>query len=83
MTPTILARTGLLGLALLAGAAAPAAAQSGLSQAQRQAARACMPDIRSYCANVERGGGRILACLQQNSERLSSACRQAMSGVQR
>ena len=78
MIRPIIAAAGLLVLLT-----APAFAQSGMSQAQRQAARACMPDIRSYCSGVERGGGRILACLQQNTERLSSACRQAMSGAQR
>ena len=83
MTLTLISRPQLLALAVLPLlAATPAAAQGGLSSSQRQAAQACMPDIRAYCSNVERGGGRIIACLRQNSERLSSSCRQALSGLQ-
>ncbi|NKC31674.1 cysteine rich repeat-containing protein [Falsiroseomonas selenitidurans] len=75
---------GLLALAALPLlVATTAAAQGGMSPAQRQATQACLPDIRSHCATVERGGGRIVACLRQNGEKLSPACRQALSGLQR
>ncbi len=84
MTLTLLGRPGCLALvALPLLVATPAAAQGGMSAAQRQAAQACMPDIRSHCANVDRGGGRIAACLQQNSEKLSPECRQALGALQR
>ncbi|MBR0681704.1 hypothetical protein GXW74_14515 [Roseomonas eburnea] len=83
MTPPLILRLGLLGLTALPLLATPAMAQGRMTQSQRQAAQACMPDVRSYCSGVERGGGRILACLQQNSERLSPNCRQAMSSLQR
>ncbi|GGJ35437.1 cysteine rich repeat-containing protein [Neoroseomonas lacus] len=84
MTLTLIDRLQLLVLAALPLlAATPAAAQGGMSPSQRQAAQACMPDIRTYCSNVERGGGRIVACLRQNGERLSPNCRQALSGLQR
>jgi len=63
--------------------ASPVVAQGGPSPAERQVAQACRADISSHCANVERGGGRIAACLRQNSDRLSSGCRQALSGLQR
>lgn len=78
-------RPAVPGLVLLAGAlfAAPAAAQQPAAQqatpAQRAAARACMPDVRAHCAGVQRGEGRILACLQQNRERVSQPCREAMA----
>ena len=76
----------LSGLMLLAGAlsAVPAAAQQPAgpaTPAQRAAARACMPDVRAYCAGVQRGEGRILACLQQNRERVSQPCREAMAAT--
>lgn len=71
----------LVALPLLVATAA--AAQGGMSPAQRQMAQACMPDIRSHCANEERGGGRIAACLRKNSEKLSPECRQALSAQQR
>jgi hypothetical protein len=54
-----------------------------MTPAQRQAALACRPDIRAHCSGVERGGGRIAACLQQNSEKLSPNCRQALETAQR
>ena len=84
MTATLLGVPRILALAALPLLfATTAAAQGGPSPAQRQAAQACMPDIRSHCANVERGGGRIIACLRANSEKLSPDCRQALAGLQR
>lgn len=83
MTSRPKGRLGILALAALALCAGPASAQNGPSPAQRQVAQACMPDIRAHCAEVERGGGRILACLRQNSERVSPNCRQALSGLPR
>ncbi|MBW6400048.1 cysteine rich repeat-containing protein [Roseomonas sp. HJA6] len=87
MSMTPIGRAVLPALAALAALplfiASPASAQGAMSPAQRQAAQACMPDIRAYCSGVERGGGRIIACLRQNNERLSDNCRQALSGAQR
>lgn len=83
MTARPLGRLLSLALVTLALAAGPAAAQGGATPAQRQVAQACAPDIRAHCPNVERGDGRIAACLQQNSERLSPNCRQALSSQQR
>jgi hypothetical protein len=61
----------------------PAAGQVGASPAERQAAQACAPDIRAHCASVQRGGGRILACLRQNTEKLSPNCAQALGSLPR
>jgi hypothetical protein len=84
MTLTPLGRTRCLALAALPLLlATTAVAQVGMSPAQRQAMQACMPDVRSHCANVERGGGRILTCLRENSDKLSPGCRQALSAIQR
>jgi hypothetical protein len=84
MTLTRFGRPRFLALvALPLLVAATAAAQGRMSPAQRQATQACMPDIRSHCESVERGGGRIAACLRQNSDKLSPECRQAIDGLQR
>jgi len=83
MTSTQIRHLGWLALAALALGAGPASAQGGVTPAQRQAAQACMPDIRAHCSGVERGGGRIAACLQQNSEKLSPNCRQALGSLPR
>lgn len=83
MTARPFGRLACLALAALALGAGPAAAQTGTPPTQRQAAQACMPDIRAHCPNVARGDGRIAACLKENSERLSPGCRQALSSLQR
>jgi hypothetical protein len=42
---------------------------------QREALKACEADIKTYCAGVERGEGRIGKCLKQNQEKLSEPCK--------
>jgi hypothetical protein len=37
----------------------------------------CADDAQKFCANVQPGGGRILACLQQNKNSLSDKCKAA------
>jgi hypothetical protein len=71
----VAALTVLIGLS--AGAGSAAAQQDG-RQAIRQA---CDADYRSLCAGVQPGGGRIVACLQQNSAKLSPQCREALQSA--
>ena len=66
-------RFACLLLAAASGLAAPAAAQE--RGAMRQA---CVGDYRTFCANVERGGGRVIQCLKTNEAKLSAGCRSAM-----
>jgi hypothetical protein len=40
---------------------------------------ACQPDVQKLCAGVPRGGGRIVACLQQNQAQVSAACKEALA----
>jgi hypothetical protein len=35
-------------------------------------------DYRALCRGVQPGGGRALACLQENSQSLSPRCQQAL-----
>ena len=37
----------------------------------------CTADVQRLCANVQPGGGRILACLRQHKDALSDQCKQA------
>jgi hypothetical protein len=56
-----------------------APAWSAPTQAQQQAIRSsCQSDYRSYCASVPTGGSAALQCLEQNVDKLSSACQQAV-----
>lgn len=40
---------------------------------------ACGGDVRSYCAGVEPGGGRIARCLGANAASLSPACKEVLA----
>ncbi len=35
----------------------------------------CLGDLKEYCAHVEQGGGRIMNCLLDNKDNLTSGCR--------
>jgi uncharacterized protein (DUF2141 family) len=39
----------------------------------------CGPDITAHCATVAPGGGRIVKCLQDNSQQLDERCRTAVA----
>jgi ABC-type uncharacterized transport system involved in gliding motility auxiliary subunit len=54
--------------------AAPAPSQ----QAAAEARAACATDIQNFCAGVQPGGGRILACLKQHKDQVSDGCKQAV-----
>ncbi len=41
----------------------------------------CEDDLEKYCANVEVGEGRLLACLDQNDKKVSGRCKQALKDV--
>ena len=40
-----------------------------------------MADYSKYCSTVVPGGGRIVQCLSQNLEKLTPACRAAVTDV--
>ena len=42
-------------------------------------AQDCRADAERLCANVKKGGGRIIACLKEHSADLSPACREDVS----
>lgn len=55
---------------------------AALAQGQQPAAgavrQACAADLQTYCSGVQPGGGRIKACLRQNADKLSPACKTAL-----
>ncbi len=70
-----------LSLALSALVATHAMAQQP-SPAQQSAIRAsCRADFQAHCAGVPTGGAAALTCLQQNVDRVSPACAQALRAV--
>lgn len=70
---------------VFASVAGTAPAQMQASPEMRQkalaVARACRADLNTYCDGVERGDGRIAACLRDNAEKLSSPCRSALGAI--
>lgn len=55
------------------------AASAGTAFAQTAAERkACMADYEKYCRSVMPGGGRIIACLKKEREKLSEGCRKVV-----
>jgi hypothetical protein len=76
-------RKGLLAVAfaVLAGLQAGAGIASAQQDNRQTIKQACDADYRSLCAGVQPGGGRIVACLQQNNAKLSQQCREALQSV--
>ena len=54
----------------------PALAQA--PSAYNRLLAACQGDAAKLCVDVPRGGGRVLACLKSQPEKLSPACRDAL-----
>ena len=50
-----------------------------LTAAQRDA---CIGDYEKYCKSVVPGGGRIIACLARESDKLTPACKKALAEVE-
>lgn len=63
----------VLGLAMIVAIAAPAAAQEHRGTFEQQ--MACTPDVFRLCGDRIPDENRIVACLQQNTQLLSDACR--------
>ena len=45
------------------------------SAAPSAAAQACRADFSKFCSEIEPGGGRIVACLEQHQAELTPVCR--------
>ena len=48
---------------------------------RREFLKSCNDDIRTYCANTERGRGRLRRCLQAQTDRLSPECRSVLEQI--
>lgn len=47
----------------------------GSKERLMEAQQACTGDMEKFCKDVQPGGGRILRCLREHTQELSSACR--------
>ena len=44
---------------------------------------ACMGDYEKYCKSVTPGGGRIIACLAKETDKLSPACKKVLAAAEK
>jgi len=65
----------------------PAAAEPAVQLTLRQeiflVRQACGPEFRAYCSGVQLGGGNAVNCLRAHSNKLSGACKGAISDLMR
>jgi hypothetical protein len=73
MIRTILAVTALLFVSQSASA-------QELTAEQRSA---CMGDYEKFCKGVTPGGGRIIACLAKESDKLTPACKKVLAEAEK
>ncbi|WP_300154154.1 cysteine rich repeat-containing protein [Solidesulfovibrio sp.] len=76
-----LGTAAILAAALLLGYAVQAKAQQPAGEGAQAIKTACKSDYKTLCQGVQPGGGRIVACLKQNADKLSPACRQALDAA--
>jgi hypothetical protein len=65
----------LIAVGIAAGFAATAEAQD-LTAAERAA---CQGDYNKFCKGTTPGGGRIIACLNKQGDKISEACRKELA----
>ena len=44
---------------------------------------ACMGDYEKYCKGVTPGGGRIIACLAKESDKITPACKKVLTAAEK
>jgi OOP family OmpA-OmpF porin len=52
--------------------------QQGFNQAMKIMGDGCSKEVNSYCEHVPLGGGRVMNCLFDHEDQLSSGCKQAI-----
>jgi len=74
-------RTATFALAFGALAFSFAAAQAQEFTAEQRAA--CKTDYDQFCKGTMPGGGRVLACLTKNNDKLSAACKKVVADARK
>ncbi|KHK00896.1 cysteine rich repeat-containing protein [Desulfovibrio sp. TomC] len=65
----------------LLAVAVPAPAQQPAGASGQSLKEACKGDYKTFCSGVQPGGGRIVACLKQNADKVSAGCKQALTAA--
>ena len=67
---------------VVSAVAAGAALASSVAVAQqRDALKVCEADVKKYCANVQRGEGRIAKCLHEHQDQVSPDCKAKLKEI--
>ncbi len=67
---------------ILIAAALACASQAALAQELTAEQRsACMGDYEKFCKGVTPGGGRIIACLSKESDKLAAECKKVLAAA--
>jgi hypothetical protein len=45
------------------------------------AMKACKADRQTYCADIEKGGGRVMKCMKEHADKLSPSCKDALAAI--
>jgi len=70
--------------ALLTASAMLCISQAVLAQEMTAEQRnACMGDFEKYCKSVTPGGGRIIACLAKEGDKLTPACKKVVEAAEK
>jgi Cysteine rich repeat len=70
--------------AILTAATLLCASHAAFAQEMTSAQRdACMGDYEKYCKSVAPGGGRIIACLAKESDKLTPACKKVLAAAEK
>jgi cysteine rich repeat protein len=70
--------------AVLAATALLCISQAAFAQEMTAEQRnACMGDYEKYCKGVAPGGGRIIACLAKESDKLTPACKKVLAAAEK
>ena len=69
----------ILMTAIVCSTAIPAFAQD-MTAEQRTA---CLGDYEKYCKGTMPGGGRIIACLAKQNDKLAAACKKVVADYQK
>lgn len=70
--------------AILTATAALCVSQAAFAQEMTAEQRnACMGDYEKFCKSVTPGGGRIVACLAKESDKLTPACKKVLEAAEK
>ena len=70
--------------AILTATALLCLSQAALAQELTAEQRdACKDDYEKYCKSVVPGGGRIIACLAKESDKLTPACKKVLEAAEK